>query len=109
MGVKPNSSELLRLSASIYLIIKEISHSLIVEADTGSGGCLFDRDEILYIEQVVCLGDSEASDFGIAAISKIQQFGPGCRQEPQDRFCWLDKLTPLLLLKQLPVGLARLR
>ena len=79
MGVKPNSSELLRLSASIYLIIKEISHSLVVETDTGSGGCLFDRDEILYIEQVVCFGDSKASDLSIAAIPEKQQLSPGCR------------------------------
>jgi len=79
MGVEPDPGELLWLSASIYLGVEEISHSLIVKTDTDSGDFLFDCDKILYIEQVICLGDSKASDLGIAAISKIQQLGPGCR------------------------------
>ena len=82
MGVQTNPGELLWLSAGIYLAIKEISHSLIVEADTGSGDFLFDCDKVLYVKQVICLGDSKASDLGIAAISEKQQLGPGCRQEP---------------------------
>ncbi len=79
MGVQPNPGELLWLSAGIYLVIEQISHSLIVETDAGSSGFLLDCDKILYIEQVICFGDSKASDLGIAAISKIQQLGPGCR------------------------------
>ncbi len=79
MGVQPNSGELLWLSASIYLAVEEISHSLIVETDTGSSDFLFDSDKVLYIEQVICLGNSKTSDFSIAAISEKQQLGPGCR------------------------------
>jgi len=63
MAMQPNSCELLGLSAKINLHVEEIGYRLIVKPDADAAHFLFDRDELLYEEQIIRFCDAKTAYF----------------------------------------------
>jgi len=83
MTMQPNSRELLGLSAEIHLGVKKLAHGIVIEVDTDAGHFLVDRDKLFHQQQVVRIGDAEATDLIAREVPKVQELGPGCGAEPK--------------------------
>ncbi|MHC4629552.1 MAG: hypothetical protein ACYTDV_21465 [Planctomycetota bacterium] len=90
MGMQPDSRELLRLSAEINLDVKKIRYRLIVKFDADSGYFLLDRNELSYEKQIICLGNTETTDFVVGFVSKIQKLCPCCGAESKGNVASLN-------------------
>jgi hypothetical protein len=65
MGVAPDSSELLRLSAEVNLLVEEICDRYVIEFNANAGHLLLDGDELPYKKQVIRVSNAKATYFVI--------------------------------------------
>ena len=72
MRVQPDSRELFRPSAEIYLILEKISHRFVIELDANTGYFLLDRDEVFNKEQVIRFSNTETSDLIVGFIPEVK-------------------------------------